>query len=276
MEALEWLVQDVVEGDIVLFTFSGHGVQVPDSSSSASDERLDEALCPVDWDEFEWGVVPYRLVGDELLHQYFAKLPSGALLTVVLDACVVGAPVRVPLRIDFEYPDRELDNDAMTQEEYRGLRFNCDAWVKNRHVNALPRRLPCEPQRPMWSRIGRFFARDTTPPLDEGLAVFCIAAGCMAQTALDAQLDGKPQGCLSYCLQRAFEQLKYRCTYLELCEAMDRILQTLRSEVMPYLDQYFQLSYGKNAGPDECLVFDPVSAFVAKDKARRRRGQRPR
>mmetsp|Transcript_60241 Transcript_60241/g.195535 ORF Transcript_60241/g.195535 Transcript_60241/m.195535 type:complete len:84 (-) Transcript_60241:70-321(-) len=81
---------------------------------------------------------------------------------------------------------------------------------------------------------------------------------------------------MSYCLQQALELLNYRCTYLELCEAMDHIARNLRREVMPYMDQFFQLSYGKNAGPDECLVFDPGSAFVAKDKAKRRRGQRRR
>lgn len=36
---------------------------------------------------------------------------------------------------------------------------------------------------------------------------------------------------------------------------------------MPHMDQYFQLAYGKNAGPDECLVLDPRSAVTAKDKA---------
>eukprot|EP00747_Dinoflagellata_sp_TGD_P192285 gnl/TRDRNA2_/TRDRNA2_56914_c0_seq1.p1 gnl/TRDRNA2_/TRDRNA2_56914_c0~~gnl/TRDRNA2_/TRDRNA2_56914_c0_seq1.p1 ORF type:complete len:352 (+),score=62.67 gnl/TRDRNA2_/TRDRNA2_56914_c0_seq1:127-1182(+) len=276
LEALDWLVQDVVEGDVVLFAFSGHGAQVPDGAASkSSEEKLDEAICPVDWDEFEWGVVPYRLITDEMLHQYFAKLPSGALLTVVLDACIVGHAMQVPLRIDFEYPDREIENEEVTQSEYRDYSINCDSWLQNQHVNALPRRLPCEPQRPLWLRLAKFFARDAAPPLNEGLSVFCITACRSQQTALDVYLDGASQGCMSYCMMQVMEQLSYRCTYLELCECMMHVAKGLKSD-MPYMDQFFQLSYGKNAGPDECLMFDPASAFVAKDRARRRRGQRQR
>lgn len=275
MQGLNWLVQDVVEGDVILFVFCGHGVQIPDSMLASDTDRLEEAICPIDWDEFDWGVVPYRLVTDYMLHQYFAKLPAGVLLTVFLDACIVGEAVRAPLRIDYEFPDRELDNETVTQSEYQEYEFNCDAWLKNQHVMALPRRLPREPLRPMWSRVMQWFTRDTTPPLDEGLAIFCLTACRGQQTALDASLEGVAQGCMSFCFQRAFQQLGYRCTYLELCEGMNAAAGNLRAQSMPNMDQFFQLSYGKNATPDECLVLDAACAFVAKDKARRRRGQRP-
>merc|ERR1740121_16136 len=86
--------------------------------------------------------------------------------------------------------------------------------------HALPRRLPCEPQRSMWSRVAQLFTKDTAPPLNEGLTVFCIAACRRQQTAVEAYLEGVPQGCLSYCFQQAFGQLSYRCTYRELCETM--------------------------------------------------------
>lgn len=277
MEGLDWLIQDAAEGDVLLFAFSGHAAQVPESAAAASEgERLEDALCPVDWESFEWGVVPYRLISDDVLHQYFARLPAGVLLTVVIDAAVAGVPLRVPLKIDFEYPDREVDNDPVTQGEYQDFSIDCDAWLRNAHVNALPRRLPEEPSKPLWGRLARLFTKDLTPPLDEGLAAFCLTAGRGQQSALDASLEGVAQGCMSYCLLQALELLHFRCTYLELCEAMDHVARNLRKEVMPYMDQHFQLAYGKNAGPDECLVLDPGSAFVAKDKAKRRRGQRRR
>lgn len=273
LAGLDWLVRDVREGDSVLFAFSGHGAQVSDCAAG-SDERLEEAICPADWDTFEWAV-PYRLITDAQLHGFFCRLPAGALLTVAIDACVGGAPLRVPLRISFEYPDRELDNAPITQGEYEDFEVDCQTWLGSAHANALPRRLPRQPLKPLWRRAEWMF-KEPPPPLNEGLAAFCFAACRGSQTALDASLEGVSQGCMSFCLLQAFELLNFRCTYLQLAEAMDRVARNLRKEAVPSMDQYFQLSYGKNAGPDECLMLDPAYAFVAKDKSRRRRGQRHR
>jgi hypothetical protein len=110
LEALDWLVEDISAGDVVFFMFAGHGVQVTDGLIPSGSDTIDEAICPLDWDEFDWGVVPYRLITDRDLHRYFSKLPSGCLLTVVLDASICGPPARAAcFAIDFEYPDRELD-----------------------------------------------------------------------------------------------------------------------------------------------------------------------
>eukprot|EP00931_Biecheleriopsis_adriatica_P120711 TRINITY_DN95811_c0_g1_i1.p1 TRINITY_DN95811_c0_g1~~TRINITY_DN95811_c0_g1_i1.p1 ORF type:complete len:370 (+),score=89.80 TRINITY_DN95811_c0_g1_i1:50-1111(+) len=277
MEALEWLVEDALEGDCLTFVFAGLGAQVPDGLGWNPEERLMEAICPVDWDEFEWGIVPYKLITDEVLHQYFARLPSGVLLTVVLDACLSGSPLRVPLRESMEFPGREVDNDPVTQDMYSKFHFNCNAWLHSQHVNALPRRLPCEPERPLWARLGRFLQQETAPPLSEGLAIFCITASSKAQTAMEACLEGTQQGNLTYCLLQALELRQTKnCSYLNWLEAANQVATVLRKEVMPYMDQYFQISYGKNALPEECAVFDSKSAFVAKDRAKRRRGQKHR
>lgn len=275
LEALDWLVDDVSAGDVVLLTFSGHGVQITDGVVPSGSDKIDEAICPVDWNEFDWGVVPYRLITSEDLHRYFSRLPSGCLLTVILDAAICGPAVYgTPLGIDMEYPDRELDIQRVTQAEYLKYDFNCDAWLRSRKVSALPRRLPCEPQRPLWSRLSRLLAKDTAPPLSEGIALFCITACRAEQTALDASLEGVVQGCFTYCLLQAFEQYGFRCSYLELLEAAASWAARIRIEVIPSMDQFFQIYYAKNAGPDECLVLNPASAFIAKDRARRRRGTR--
>ncbi|CAE8651545.1 unnamed protein product [Polarella glacialis] len=276
MEALDWLVSDALEGDCLAFIFAGHGTQVLDSGSSDSNDKLEEAICPVDWDEFEWGIIPYKLITDEVLHQHFARLPSGVLLTVVIDACLAGNLLHVPLCVNLEYPEREVDNEPVTQAMYNRFTFNCNVWLNSQHLNALPRRLPCEPQRPLWARMMKLFARDEAPPLNEGLAVFCITAGHGSHTALEACFEGTQQGTLSYCLLQALESKQFSSSYLDLMEGATEVASAIRSEVMPYLDQYFQISYGKNAGPDECRVFDASSAVVAKDRARRRRGQRHR
>ena len=59
----------------------------------------------MDWDDFEWGIIPQRLITDDMLHRYFAHLPGGVLLTLVLDASLAGAPLRqLPLRLGMEFP----------------------------------------------------------------------------------------------------------------------------------------------------------------------------
>merc|ERR1711904_13269 len=184
--------------------------------------------------------------------------------------------MQLPLHIDFEYPDREAENRPHTHGEYSEFRYDNKAWLQHQHVLALPRRLPCEPQQPLWSRMARWFTKDHGTPLDPGISAFCITACRNQQTALDVSLEGEPRGCLSHCMEKALDRLGYRCTYLELMETMNQVCMGLRMEEMPYMDQYFQISYGENATPDECLFLDQTSTFVAEDKTRRVRGGKSR
>lgn len=274
MEALSWLVQDVQPGDVVLFYYCGHGTSVPEALPRAGTDKLDDAIVPADWDQFDWGIVPYRLITDDVLHQYFSKIPGGTQLAVIMDCCVTGTFLDLPLRVDGEFPDREEENRPPCQGDAMDVVYDCSAWLQNQHVRALPRRLPHEPKAPIWGRMVRFFANRDAPALDEGVAVFAITASRQKQTSLDASLEGVSQGVLSYSMQMALELLNYKCTYLELFEKMNDISKRLRVEVMPYMNQWFQVAYSENATPDECLFLDGTSSFVAKDKARRRRGQR--
>lgn len=82
MEGLDWLVTDVVPGDQLIFTFSGHGSQVPDYNGDEID-GFDEIICPhdLDWDD------PFT---DDILASYFKRVPADAQLTFVCDACHSG------------------------------------------------------------------------------------------------------------------------------------------------------------------------------------------
>mmetsp|Transcript_47199 Transcript_47199/g.109154 ORF Transcript_47199/g.109154 Transcript_47199/m.109154 type:complete len:369 (+) Transcript_47199:77-1183(+) len=269
IEALGWFVQDAAPGDVLFFSFSGHCVRVSEGLVCGGPS---DALCPVDWDGFDSGVMPHRLVDLSTLQKHFAHLPGGVCLTVVLDTSIVGVcPFQLPFRIDCLCPARELQRDHALQSG-APRDGSCDVWL-HQCVSALPRRLPLEAQKPLWSPLGRCWSmRKPTEELNEGLAVFCFVACHGKQTALELSLDGFPQGCLSYCALRALEAVTSECTYAELCQSMGAILQRLRLEVAMCMDQCFQLSYGKNAAPN-CLVLHTSSALVAKDRARRRRGQ---
>lgn len=71
-------------GDVAVFYFCGHGIQVPCADPREVD-LLDEALCPVDFD----GTSATALLDDELA-RIFDSFAAGVGLTWVVDACHVG------------------------------------------------------------------------------------------------------------------------------------------------------------------------------------------
>jgi len=76
--------------DHLVFTFAGHGTQIPDLNPAEWD-RADEAFCPHDlavsgpqWDRD-------HLIVDDELHDLFVQLPSRVLLEIYLDTCHGGS-----------------------------------------------------------------------------------------------------------------------------------------------------------------------------------------
>mmetsp|Transcript_64733 Transcript_64733/g.152204 ORF Transcript_64733/g.152204 Transcript_64733/m.152204 type:complete len:343 (+) Transcript_64733:58-1086(+) len=267
LQALSWLTSDVSEGDSLAFVYCGQATQV---QGFASSQPVEEALCPSDWDVFRWGIVPYRVITDQDLHPYFAALPAGVMLSLILDAAFVRPPVQVPMRRSMEYPSHEQRRDTLPKDDIGEQ----SAWLDNQHVNALPRRLPYAIPRSLWA-----WSRSLLPPLphlqkplDEGLVVFCITACGWGQSGLEAYLDGMQQGVLTFCLLQALKN-KHRDHILDWMQAASEVAAKLRGQVMPAMNQFFEIAYGRHLGPDEGQIFDSRCALVAKERAKRRRGQ---
>lgn len=87
LKALEALVCNAKPGDQLIFHFSGHGSQVPDTSGDEVD-FMDEILCPHDVD---WGSNAIR---DDDLKRIFESVPAGAHVEVFLDCCHSGTGLR--------------------------------------------------------------------------------------------------------------------------------------------------------------------------------------
>ena len=92
-------LKDMVDGakngkyDILAFSLSSHGTQIPDTSGDESD-RADEAFCPHDlvakgnmWD-------PEHIITDDELHDLFSQLPEKVSLEVYLDTCHSGSGLK--------------------------------------------------------------------------------------------------------------------------------------------------------------------------------------
>lgn len=84
VEMMEWVVDGLRPGQTSVFTYSGHGCQVPDADGDERD-GLDEALCAHDftWDD------PARL-SDDVVFGTLSRAPEGACVVVVADCCHSG------------------------------------------------------------------------------------------------------------------------------------------------------------------------------------------
>ena len=86
-KALEMLVHEAKSGDFLVFHYSGHGSQVPDTNGDEKD-RLDEIICPYDLD---W---QSNVIRDDDLSKVFESVPAGVHIEVILDSCHSGTGSR--------------------------------------------------------------------------------------------------------------------------------------------------------------------------------------
>jgi len=87
LKGLEDMISMAKEGDELVFHYSGHGSQVLDANGDELNDWLDEILCPYDMD---WS----DPLTDDILASIFKKLPEGANLTFICDACNSGTMTR--------------------------------------------------------------------------------------------------------------------------------------------------------------------------------------
>ena len=85
LSRLEWLVEDTLPGDQLLFYFSGHGAQLPAYNAEEIADHMDEALVPYD---FDW--TPERSVIDDQIYQLYSQLHYDTRLTMIFDCCHSG------------------------------------------------------------------------------------------------------------------------------------------------------------------------------------------
>ncbi|MDR6989016.1 hypothetical protein J2Y66_003524 [Paenarthrobacter nitroguajacolicus] len=95
MAELSKLVDAAVAGtaDHIVFTFSSHGTQVPDTSGDEGD-RLDEAFACYDINNSGDAWDTATVITDDELAALFARLPQGVLMDVVLDTCHSGTGLK--------------------------------------------------------------------------------------------------------------------------------------------------------------------------------------
>ena len=150
MDSLSLMIEQAQPGDHLVFHFSGHGSQVPDTEGDEPD-AMDEILCPHD---FDW--TPDRYITDDEMHDVCALLDPGATLDVILDSCHSGTMLRVPWDVTprfIPYPGQmpQMDDDKKVVRMMQGHGFlnialfsgcmdnqtSADAYINKQHQGAM-------------------------------------------------------------------------------------------------------------------------------------------
>jgi uncharacterized caspase-like protein len=88
LDALDRLVGQGQPGDVLVFQFAGHGIQIPDlDGDEADDDARDEAFCPID---FPSGAF---LIDDDVAG-VFSRIRDGVNVTCFIDCCFSGTITR--------------------------------------------------------------------------------------------------------------------------------------------------------------------------------------
>lgn len=224
VDGLRWLAEreKSERQPVRLFHFSGHGVQIPDTSGDEED-ATDEALAPYDYD---WDNLD-SFVTDDLLGQLYAAMGSDAHIVAVMDCCHSGTN------------QRDLANDIA----YRSLAPVGDEAVQiNRQVLAARKRNLQRIDAAAEQQVRELWQRDpqgTESRFDQLLAAakararqelfgkqdvpgnIVLLAACQdRQTAADAKLGGNYQGALTHYLTTTLIGAGGQLPYTKLFEQL--------------------------------------------------------
>ena len=109
LKAFDSLIKVLKTGDEAFFHFSGHGLQIPDYNRD-EESGFDSAIAPVDF--LKLGFISDDIIRTNLIK----KVPSGAKLYVIIDACHSGT--MCDLRIKYDDSSYLMTNTSVLPTTY--------------------------------------------------------------------------------------------------------------------------------------------------------------
>ena len=83
---LGWLLNGLKKGDRIVFHYSGHGAQVASRNPQGEADRLDEVICPVDFNFDDRNT----MIRDKDFVRLFGNVPDGVEFIWISDSCFSG------------------------------------------------------------------------------------------------------------------------------------------------------------------------------------------
>jgi len=160
MERIKWLLAGVAAGDRLVFHYSGHGAQFPVRDAGGSVTRVDECICPVD---FDW--TEQHAIRDKQFAELFKPVPLGVDFEWVSDSCFSGDLARA-----MQPPGRKIKAMAMPADIAWRMRT-----AETKGIKPLG-----------WEHVIK------------GMNVVLISGCSQREESTDAAIDGRPNGALTY------------------------------------------------------------------------------
>jgi len=184
LDKLNWLV-DVPTGSTLMFSFSGHGSQVP-TNDPAEEDHLSEVICPHD---FSWD--SGHMITDKQFVSIFSKIPTGCVFNWISDSCHSSSLSR-----DIEKP----------RTKWGLIKKFLMFWKSN--PACTPKHFPHPPH--IADIIRKLKAKGVkTRALVGGLLDCGFLSGCRdSQTSADSSIGGKACGAATYYFLKNIKTLK--------------------------------------------------------------------
>ena len=219
MNRFDWLLDDVKEGDLLLFHFSGHGSQIQDRDGDELEDDLDEILCLYDMDFRN----PDSYLPDDDFNNIIDRLPKGVFLTVCIDSCHSGTATR-----DLAFLASELQippTEAKIQPRF--IEPPADIAMRSYSKSVNIRRMGSKIKE---DKKGTGFESNAE-------AKHVLLAGCMDdQTSADAYINNDYAGAFTYNLCKAIRDTKGLITYQELIKRVQNSLAFNSFSQIPQLN----------------------------------------
>lgn len=204
MKNLKSMVADAKAGKLsyLVFSFSSHGTQVPDTSGDEPD-RADEAFCPYDLAQKgdQWD--PDYVILDDELHDLFIQLPKNVLLEVYMDTCHSGTGLKA-VDIFFDRKPRFLPPPSLEAFEK----------VNGKTSRGLHQAL-----------------------LEKGMVHHILWAACRSdQTSADAKIDGNYHGAFTYYFVKETRACKNKLPRSNILKRVRADLKQGKYEQVPQLE----------------------------------------
>ena len=219
MNRFDWLLDDVKEGDLLLFHFSGHGSQIQDRDGDELEDDLDEILCLYDMDFRN----PDSYLPDDDFNDIIDRLPKGVFLTVCIDSCHSGTATRdlAFLTSGLQIPPTE----AKIQPRF--IEPPADIALRSYSKSVSVRRMGSKIKE---DKKGTGFESNAE-------AKHVLLAGCMDdQTSADAYIGNDYNGAFTYNLCKTIRDTKGLITYQELIKRVQNSLAFNSFSQIPQLN----------------------------------------